>query len=70
MADRGEDTEGRGIGDENIKLAETRVGLGTENVRAPRLNLSGEERKHVLHVIDSSLECRPELPDYQSLELA
>jgi len=55
---------------QNIKLAETRVGLGSENVRAPRLNLSGEERKHVLHVIDSSLECRPELPDYQAIELA
>lgn len=55
---------------QNIKLAETRVGLGTENVRAPRLKLSGEERAHVLHIIDSSLENRPALPDYQSLELA
>lgn len=55
---------------QNIKLAETRVGLGTENVRAPRLKLTGVEREHVLNVIDTSLANRPELPDYQSLEVA
>jgi len=34
-----------------IKLAETQTGLGTENVRAPRLKVGGEERKHVLNII-------------------
>ncbi|MFQ5421422.1 MAG: dihydrodipicolinate synthase family protein, partial [Anaerolineae bacterium] len=31
---------------QNIKLAEAMTGLGTEYVRAPRLPLAGEERKH------------------------
>lgn len=47
---------------QNIKLAEVATGLGTEHVRAPRLPLAGEEREHVLDVINSSLENRPELP--------
>ncbi|MDZ7694031.1 MAG: dihydrodipicolinate synthase family protein [Balneolaceae bacterium] len=47
---------------QNIKLAEVATGLGTEYVRAPRLPLAGEEREHVLEVINSSLENRPELP--------
>ncbi len=50
-----------------IKLAESKVGLGSEFVRAPRLILEGEERKKILAVIDDALSSRPELPDYLSL---
>lgn len=44
-----------------IKLAETQVGLGSENVRAPRLALTGDERTRVLTIIHSALEQRPQL---------
>lgn len=54
---------------QNIKLAEVATGIGTENVRAPRLPLIGEERKHVLKVINDALETRPVLPDYKDLAL-
>lgn len=47
---------------QNIKLAEVYTGLGTENVRLPRLPLSGAERDRVLKVITDSLATRPELP--------
>lgn len=52
---------------QNIKLAEVATGIGTENVRAPRLPLRGAEREHVLGIIAKSLESRPELPDYKNL---
>lgn len=52
---------------QNIKLAEVAAGIGTENVRAPRLALAGEERKRVLQVIEDSLKARPVLPDYKNL---
>lgn len=52
---------------QNIKLAEVATGIGTENVRAPRLPLHGEERKHVLSVIEEGLKNRPQLPDYKNL---
>lgn len=52
---------------QNIKLAEVATGIGTENVRAPRLPLIGEERKHVLNVIETGLKNRPTLPDYKKL---
>ncbi|GGG55332.1 dihydrodipicolinate synthase family protein [Bizionia arctica] len=52
---------------QNIKLAEVATGIGTENVREPRLPLFGEERKHVLKVIEDSLKNRPTLPDYKNL---
>ena len=45
-----------------IKLAETATGLGTENVRQPRLPLVGEEREKVLAVINKTIATRPELP--------
>ncbi len=50
-----------------IKLAESMTGLGTENVRAPRLALQGEERKRVTKIIATAIESRPSLPDYLSL---
>lgn len=52
---------------QNIKLAEVATGLGTENVRAPRLPLHGEERKRVLSIIEKVNSNRPLLPDYKSL---
>ncbi len=52
---------------QNIKLAEVATGIGTENVRAPRLPLSGDERSHVLNIIENGLKTRPELPDYLNL---
>jgi len=45
-----------------IKLAETATGLGTENVRLPRLPLKGEERKRILAIIHKAIATRPELP--------
>ena len=44
-----------------IKLAEARVGIGSENVRAPRLTLIGEEREAVLKVINDAIATRPVL---------
>lgn len=52
---------------QNIKLAEVATGLGTENVRAPRLPLIGEERAQVLKVIENGLRTRPKLPKYKNL---
>jgi 4-hydroxy-tetrahydrodipicolinate synthase len=52
---------------QNIKLAEVATGIGTENVRAPRLPLIGEERKRVLEIIDKGLKTRPVLPEYKEL---
>ena len=49
---------------QNIKLAETYTGLGSEHVRAPRLPLSGNERKSVISIIESGLETRPDLSKY------
>jgi 1-pyrroline-4-hydroxy-2-carboxylate deaminase len=45
-----------------IKLAVQECGLGAEWVRAPRLVLTGEERKRILAIIHSGLEQRPKLP--------
>ncbi|MBD1394210.1 dihydrodipicolinate synthase family protein [Mucilaginibacter glaciei] len=45
-----------------IKLAESRTGLGTEHVRAPRLALTGDERTRILSIIDTAIANRPELP--------
>jgi len=47
-----------------IKLAETQAGIGSENVRAPRLTLVGEEREMVLKIINDGISSRPSLPDY------
>jgi len=52
---------------QNIKLAEVATGIGTENVRAPRLPLIGEERERVLAIINTALETRPILPQYKEL---
>lgn len=52
---------------QNIKLAEVATGLGTENVRPPRLPLQGAERKRVIALIDKAMACRPQLPEYKHL---
>jgi len=52
---------------QNIKLAEVATGIGTENVRAPRLPLQGAERERVLKVIGTAMKNRPELPEYKNI---
>src|SRR5262249_51725551 len=45
-----------------IKLAVQECGLGHEWVRAPRLTLTGEERKRILKVIHDGIAARPNIP--------
>lgn len=52
---------------QNIKLAEVATKIGTENVRAPRLPLQGNERERVLKIIKEGVATRPVLPEYKSL---
>ena len=52
-----------------IKLAATQTGIGSEQVRAPRLPLAGAERERVLSIINKGIETRPTLPDYLNLEI-
>jgi 4-hydroxy-tetrahydrodipicolinate synthase len=54
---------------QNIKMAEVATGIGTENVRAPRLPLIGEERERVQSILDKGMSTRPELPDYLSIKV-
>jgi 4-hydroxy-tetrahydrodipicolinate synthase len=51
-----------------IKLAATVTGISTEEVRAPRLVIEGEERKTVLAIINKAIKNRPALPDYMNLQ--
>ncbi|HEX4283693.1 MAG TPA: dihydrodipicolinate synthase family protein [Terracidiphilus sp.] len=44
-----------------IKLAEARAGVGTPTVRAPRLELAGEELTTVSQMIDNAIAHRPSL---------
>ncbi|GAB3527637.1 dihydrodipicolinate synthase family protein [Pontibacter brevis] len=50
---------------QNIKLAEVHTGLGTEQVRLPRMPLEGEEREQVLKIIQQALDTRPDLDELQ-----
>ena len=52
-----------------IKLAETQAGIGSEQVRAPRLTLAGEERKAILKIINDGITSRPALPEYFNLAI-
>ncbi len=45
-----------------IKLVVQECGLGSEWVRAPRLTLTGEERKRVLKIIHDGIASRPKVP--------
>ncbi|HWH62097.1 MAG TPA: dihydrodipicolinate synthase family protein [Ginsengibacter sp.] len=47
-----------------IKLAEAQTGIGTEQVRQPRLTLVGEERERVLKIINDGIASRPNLANY------
>ena len=49
---------------QNIKLAEVATGIGTENVRLPRLPLTGKERERVQAIINNAMKTKPELSDY------
>ena len=44
-----------------IKLVQAEVGRGSPVVRAPRLQLEGEELRGALAVIRRQLDCRPEI---------
>ncbi|HMJ46793.1 MAG TPA: dihydrodipicolinate synthase family protein [Ferruginibacter sp.] len=44
-----------------IKLAEAQVGIGSEEVRAPRLALVGKEREDILKIINDGIATRPAL---------
>ena len=50
---------------QNIKLAEYYTQIGSTYVRAPRLELEGEELARVKEIIETSLAKRPILPKYQ-----
>jgi len=52
---------------QNIKLAATLAGIGSEYVRAPRLVLEGAEREKVLAIINKAIETQPVLSDYLNL---
>lgn len=45
-----------------IKLAVQECGLGSEVVRAPRLTLTGDERRRVLKIIHDGIKSRPKIP--------
>ena len=45
-----------------FKLAIQETGLGAEWVRAPRLPLEGEERRHILEIIHHGIQTRPKIP--------
>jgi 1-pyrroline-4-hydroxy-2-carboxylate deaminase len=47
---------------QNIKLAETILGVGNENVRSPRLKLAGAERARVEALLRAAIKGRPNLP--------
>ncbi len=44
-----------------IKLGQQVVGLGSEKLRAPRLELVGEERAHIIALYEKALATRPKL---------
>ena len=51
-----------------IKLAASLTGIGSEQVRAPRLVLEGKELEEVTAIIKKALTTRPELLDYLHLQ--
>ncbi len=50
-----------------IKLAASITGIGSENVRPPRLPLEGSEREAVLAIVNRAMQSRPELPEYLNI---
>jgi len=51
-----------------IKLAATQTGLGTENVRTPRLQITGDERQKILKIINDGIAARPEIEEYLTMK--
>lgn len=51
-----------------IKLAETLAGIGSENVRSPRLTLIGDEREKILKIINDGINSRPQFGDFSLTE--
>ena len=49
---------------QNLKLVETMVGVGNENVRRPRQPLIGAERDRVTTIVRKALETRPDVSAY------
>ncbi|HJW29235.1 MAG TPA: dihydrodipicolinate synthase family protein, partial [Saprospiraceae bacterium] len=49
---------------QNIKLAESMTGMGTEYVRPPRMMLSGDERERIRQIIRRGIATRPALPEF------
>jgi 4-hydroxy-tetrahydrodipicolinate synthase len=47
-----------------IKFAEKQTGIGSEEVRPPRLKLVGEERERILKIISDGLKNRPDISNY------
>ena len=46
---------------QNLKLVETLVGVGNENVRRPRQPLQGADRERVVKVVEQALATRPDV---------
>ena len=44
-----------------IKLGQQVVGLGSEKLRSPRLELAGEERAHIIRLYEQAIATRPKL---------
>ena len=44
-----------------IKLAEVYTGIGTEQVRAPRKKIEGEERRRIVKILETALNNRPDV---------
>ena len=49
---------------QNLKLVETLVGVGNENVRRPRQPLVGADRERVTAVVRKALDTRPDLSQF------
>lgn len=52
-----------------IKLAAEATGMGTVEVRAPRLTLEGAEKEEISDIIRTALLTRPELGEYLSINI-
>ena len=51
-----------------IKLAAAQTELGTEDVRAPRLKLSGSERERILKIINDGIASHPAIEDLLDIQ--
>ncbi|MBK9981923.1 MAG: dihydrodipicolinate synthase family protein [Saprospiraceae bacterium] len=52
---------------QNIKLAESISGTGTEYVRSPRKMLSGTHRERIVTIVESAIALRPDVSGYLNL---